>query len=246
LLQINLMMPAVEEEDYFSPEQRELRWELRSKLYLYERYPNERPGEIEGRDFQFTMDAEFMVCRCDMCGRGSRCALSQVTDAELLASWERDDREEEAELKRKEAEAEEEVQKEVQRKSVAAARSKAYRQRKKGGPAPPVAEVLPPAEAPPAVMLPPPPMNWRPRTPSESPLQSHIMLQKSRTIGRQSLEDLLAFAESPLFPSPPCPPPDVASAGPAPPPLLKFSTILWMMHMRQKWKCPLLMCQCPH
>ena len=94
--------PAAEEEDYFSPEQRELRWELRSKLYLLSQYPNERPGEIEGRDFQFTMDAEFMVCRCDMCGRGFRCGLSQVTDAELLASWERDDREEEeAELKRK-------------------------------------------------------------------------------------------------------------------------------------------------
>ena len=156
---MNLMMPAAEEEDYFSPEQRELRWELRSKLYLLSHYPNERPGEIEGRDFQFTADAEFKVCRCELCGKGSRCGLSQLTDAELLARWERDDREEEAELKRKEAEAEEAVQQKVmQKKAANAARVKAHRQKKKGGPAPPVAEVLPPAEAPPAVMLPPPPM----------------------------------------------------------------------------------------
>ena len=64
LLQINWTMTAAEEEDYFCQEQRELRWELRSKLYLHSMYPGERPGEIEGRDFQYTVDLEFRICRC--------------------------------------------------------------------------------------------------------------------------------------------------------------------------------------
>ena len=149
---------------------------------------------------------------CLLCG----CGLSQLTEAEMLARWaERDDREEEAELKKKEAAEEAVQQKEKQRKAVNAARVKANRQKKKGGPAPPIAEVLRPAEAPTPVP-PPTPIYWRPRTPTESPLQSYVQLQdRWKPIRAKALEDLLALAESPLFPlwfSP-----DVPLAGPAPP-----------------------------